>query len=88
MKKTDLTETDNQLVNCNIEKKPNGWYLTFPQNLKAGWLLNEPEEQIEFLTDCGIPAVDTDLDRIFRMFQVHQCPTIWYDKACKVSDPF
>lgn len=74
--------TTNQMVSCKIKKTPGGWYVTFPQNPKAGLLLNETAEQIQFLTDCDIPAVDTDLDRIFRMFEIHQCPSTWYDKAC------
>jgi hypothetical protein len=88
MKETALAKAGNRLVNCNIEKKLIGWYLTFPQNLEASWLLTDREEQIEFLTDCGIPAVDTDLNRIFRMFQVHQCPLKWYAKACTPPEPF
>ncbi len=79
---------NSTLLNCRLEKTPAGWYLTFPQNLQAGLVLFDASEQIEFLTSCGIPAVDSDLDRIFRMFQVHQCPAIWYDRACKVNDPF
>jgi hypothetical protein len=86
MKKSPITTSP--LLSCRLEQKPTGWYLTFPQNLQAGLLLSDRQEQVEFLTGCGIPAVDTDLDRIFRMFQVHQCPTIWYDRACKVNDPF
>lgn len=88
MKKSTLAKSDERQLPCKIEKTPGGWYLTFPQNLKAGWLLNDQAEQLEFLTDCGIPAIDTDLDRIFRMFQVHQCPFKWYAKACTPVEPF
>jgi hypothetical protein len=71
----------NRLMNCSIERKPSGWYLTFPQNHEVGLILSEREEQVDFLNDCGIPAIDPDLDRIFRMFEIHECPLKWYQKA-------
>ncbi len=84
-----MTQVDiKRLMNCTVEQKPSGWYLTFPHNRQAGLILSDRTEQIEFLNDCGIPAIDPDLDRIFRMFKVHQCSTFWYAKACEVKEPF
>jgi hypothetical protein len=72
---------------CQVAVTPLGWWLTFPNDPKAGLLLASDSERADFRAACDLES-SGDLDNeAFDPTEIATCPIEYYVRARHFTSP-